>query len=225
MEKELYKLSDVDPLDITDVILKIEKSFDLKFDDNSFKDVKTFGDLCDVILGEIKLTDSESCTTQQAYYKLCGAISKAINLDRRYINPETDLSNLISRANRRKVISVIDNELGFKTGLLRPKGWIIITFILLVIASVIKCFFGWQIGLAGLFLSISGLNIAHVFGKEISVRTVGDWARMISRENYLKVRRHSGTFNRKEVEQIINDLFTDQLTLDPKFLTRNTSFV
>jgi hypothetical protein len=225
MDNELYKLSNVDPLDMNDVILKVESSFDLKFDDNIFKDVKTFGELCDVIQREIKLVDSESCTTQQAYYKLRNAIAKTINLDKHYINPRTDLSELLASEDRRKITAGIDSELGFKTDLLRPREGVIIALVLLFIASLIKCFFGWQVGLAGIFLSIVGLKVANLFGKEISVKTVGDLARKISRENYLKARRNSETVNRKEIEQIINDLFTDGLDLDPKSLTRNTSFV
>jgi acyl carrier protein len=43
------KLNNIDPEDLKDTLLKLEKSFGIKFADHSFKDAKAFGDICDII--------------------------------------------------------------------------------------------------------------------------------------------------------------------------------
>jgi acyl carrier protein len=42
------KLDDYDSEHISDILVKLEKSFSLKFEKDAFYNVKTFGDLCDV---------------------------------------------------------------------------------------------------------------------------------------------------------------------------------
>ena len=40
-----FKLDEIDPEDFGDTLLKLEKSFGVKFAANSMKDAKTFGDI------------------------------------------------------------------------------------------------------------------------------------------------------------------------------------
>ena len=65
-----YELKDIDPEDIEDLLVKIEQSFDIKFEGNELVHAKTFGQLCDHITNKIQLLNSADCTTQQAFYKL-----------------------------------------------------------------------------------------------------------------------------------------------------------
>ena len=44
---DITKLDNYEDEDIFGVVLKIEKSFGLKFEKDTFYSVKTFGDLCD----------------------------------------------------------------------------------------------------------------------------------------------------------------------------------
>jgi hypothetical protein len=47
---DTYELFNVDPDEISDVLVKIQKSFGFQFGDTELKDVKTFGELCDINL-------------------------------------------------------------------------------------------------------------------------------------------------------------------------------
>ena len=85
------KLDNIDPEDFGDTLLKLEKSFGIKFADNSMKDAKTFGDICDIIESQINLTDKDDCTTQQAFYKVRKAIGLTQNFDESNIEPQTKL--------------------------------------------------------------------------------------------------------------------------------------
>src|SRR5687768_1793290 len=96
------KLRDIDPEDFGDTLLKFEKSFGIKFADNSMRDAKTFGDICDIIESQINLTDKDDCTTQQAFYKIRKAIGLTQNFDESIIKPQTKLEDIFPRLNRRQ---------------------------------------------------------------------------------------------------------------------------
>lgn len=70
-----YELNNIDPENIEDLLVKVEKSFNIKFVGNELIALLTFGELCDHIVNKIKLDHSDNCTTQQAFYKLRNAIS------------------------------------------------------------------------------------------------------------------------------------------------------
>ncbi|WP_431199524.1 hypothetical protein ACRQ5D_10295 [Mucilaginibacter sp. P25] len=47
-------LKSVDPEDMDDVLVKIEKSFNISLNDTSVNDVQNFGKLCDVVVEKVK---------------------------------------------------------------------------------------------------------------------------------------------------------------------------
>lgn len=119
-----YELSNIDPDDISDVLLKVEKSFEFKFGGTDLTGIKTFGELCDIITSKIQGENSNDCTTQQAFYKVRNAIVDTLSIDECSITPDTDLQQLFPKQNRRLQIATIDNILGFKTKILQPKHWV-----------------------------------------------------------------------------------------------------
>ena len=50
----ITKLGDYEDEDIFDVVLKLEKSFGLRFEKDAFSKVKTFGDLCYIIMSKVQ---------------------------------------------------------------------------------------------------------------------------------------------------------------------------
>lgn len=221
---EIYKLNNVDPEDISDVLVKIQRSFNIKLDDEGLKDVHTLGNLCDVIIDKINLTNSDSCTTQQAFYKLRSSIANVTGMDKCDIKPQTRLCIIFPKENRLKLISEIENELGFKINLLQPHQWVIGVFSLILAGSLIECFYNWMVGITGLLSSLISLKLAGKFGKEIHLKTVGDLANKISKESYLRSRRNSCTINKNEIEQKVRELFINDPRLEPIVLKRRSSF-
>lgn len=99
------------------------------------------------------------------------------------------------------------------------------TFAILLIASFAGLLFNWQIGLLGLVFSFAGFWFTHKIGNELDLQTVGQVAEKMTRENYLKSRRNPKTFNKKEIEKILTDWFSNDLGLDKSKLTREAKFV
>jgi L-ribulose-5-phosphate 3-epimerase UlaE len=217
------KLDNIDPEDFGDTLLKLEKSFRIKFADNSFKDAKTFGDICDIIESQINLTDKNDCTTQQAFYKVRKAIVLTQNLDERNIKLQTKLEDIFPRSNRRQNLKHFQQALGFSVDILTMKTWLAWTIIAGFILSLIAFFFSWQYAVAGLTFFILFTWAVNKFSTELDISTVGELTEKISREHYSLARRHGGTVNRKEITKTIQDVFIADHLIDRKHLTKDAS--
>ncbi len=219
-----FNLNNVDPDNIDNVLGKIQRSFDIKFEEEDLHNVKTFGNLCDAVVKKVKLKNSDGCTTQHAFYKLRNAINTTIAADKELIKPQTKLSDIFPRDTRLQVIAEIEKEMGFKMNLLKPKGSIVFLFSLILASSVIGLFFFPAISGFGAVIAITGLILAGKFGKEMQVKTLGDLAEKIAREHYLNCRRNASTVNRTEIAEKIKELFTHELYLEPSVVRRNSKF-
>jgi acyl carrier protein len=210
--------------DISELLMKVEKSFDIRFGKTELKHIATFGELCDHIVDKIQLDHFEDCTTQQAFYKLRNVISMKFGVNKKTISTDFQLIDLLPRQNRRLMIIDLERHLGFKLNILRPPHWVMVTFFVLLLLSLIGLFFNWQTGLLGLVFSIGGFWVANKYGNNLEVCTIGEVAKKMVRENYLKSRRNPKTFNKNEIEKILTDWFSDELGLDKNKLTRDAKF-
>ena len=221
---QVFNLNNVDPEDIDDVLVKIERSFNIRLDDTSRKDVKTFGKLCDIVVEKVKQTNNDSCTTQQAFYKIRNAINSTISPPKELIKPQTKLADIFPRDTRLQVIAEIEKEMGFKINLLQPKQGVVGAFIFVLMASLAGFFYQPVMAFIGLIIAFAGLLLAGKFGKELKVKTLGDLAEKVAREHYIKCRRDAATINRAEIAQKIKELFSTTLYLEPSVLTRDAKF-
>ena len=217
------KLDNIDPEDFGDTLLKLEKSFGVKFADNSFKDAKTFGDICDIIESQINLTDKNDCTTQQAFYKIRKAIGLIQTFNERNIEPQTKLEDVFPRSNRRQNVKNFQKALGFSVNILTMKAWLGWTIAIGFILSLITFFFSWQYSVAGLTFFALFTRIVNKFSKELNVSTVRQLTEKISREHYLLARRQSGTVNRNEIVKTIQDVFIADHLIDKEYLTKEAT--
>ena len=118
-----YKVENIDSEDAGDLIVKIEKSFDIKFGDTELMHIKTFGELCDHIINKIQLENSDDCTTQQAFYKLRAATTSLFIIDYEIITTDLPLNKFLPRQKRREKIKDLENYLDVRLNILRPPHW------------------------------------------------------------------------------------------------------
>lgn len=220
-----FELKNIDPDDISGLLTKVEKSFDIKFDDTELMHISTFGQLCDFISNKIQLNNSDDCTSQQAFYKLRETISSSLHIDKKLIRTDSSLTDILPRQSRRISVRKLEGKLGIKLDILRPPHWITTTLVIVLLASVFGLFFNWKIGVSGILASIAGFWFANKIGNELDLQTVGEVAENMTRENYIKSRRDPKTFNKSEIEKILADWFSNDLDLDENKLTREANFV
>lgn len=222
---DITKLDNYEDEDIFDVVFKLEKSFGLKFEKDTFYTVKTFGDLCDIIASKVQGDNSEDCTTQQAFYKVRNAIAATQLIDKNSILPDTKLQDIFPKYERRQKIKELQIELGIPFGILDIKSWLGWTIFIGIVASLITFFFKWQLALSGLLFFIAvGWTANKFFAKEFELKTVRQLTEKLVRENYVDIRRSKGTINRQEILKVIIDTFSNDLDIDKAYLTKNDKF-
>jgi len=220
-----HKVENIDSEDAGDLLVKIEKSFDIKFGDTELMHIKTLGEFCDHVINKIQLDNSDDFTTQQAFYKLRDAITTLFCVDNKAITTEVPLDNFLPRQKRKEQIKDLENYLNVHLNILRPPHWVTNTLLILLLVSIVGLFFKWEYGLLGLGISFSGLWFSNKIGNELDVQTVGQLAEKMTRENYVKSRRNPKTVNKNEIEKLLTEWFIDDLGLDKSKLTREAKFV
>ena len=222
---DITKLDNYEDEDIFDVVVKLEKSFGLKFEKDAFNNVQTFGDLCDVFTNSLQGVNSNDCTTQQAFYKVRNAIATTQLVDAKSLTLDTKLQDVFPRHSRRQKIQELQNELNITFKILDIKSWLGWTIFLGVVASLITFFFKWQFAVTGLLFFIAfGWTAYKFFAKEFELTTVRQLTEKLTTENYVAVRRRKGTINKQEILKLIVDTFSNDLDIDKAYLTRNDKF-
>jgi hypothetical protein len=223
MERDFNNRKSIDAWDNQDLLLKIEKAFNIEFDSENVKDISTIGDLCDQIVNKINLEHADTCTTQHAFYLVRDAIIATARTEKCAVLPHTRLAKIFSKENRQKAITDMEHELGFEINLLQPKQWVIILFSITLLASLFTFYYSWPLAVAGCLASVLGLAVAGKFGKEIRLKTVGDLANKISRESYLKARRNPAV-SRNAIKRKVHELAAGELELKPVMIARRRHF-
>ena len=225
MTDDSIQLRNIDPDDISDVLTKIERSFDLRFSKNDFQNVKTFGDLCDVITNKVQGDNINDCSTQQAFYKIRNAIALTQNLDKIKIMPQTEIDQIFSDNKRRQKVRYFERELGFSVDILEIKEWQKLVIFSGICLSITTFFFKWQYALAGLVIFTSfGWIMTTFFATELNKQTIGQLSERLTKERYSKVRRNMPTVNKSEVGGLVKSLFMEHLDLAESALTRQATF-
>lgn len=218
------KLDEYESEDIFNIVVKLEKSFAIKFDKDAFLNVKTFGDLCDVIESYIKYDNKEDCTKQQAFYKIREAISETQLIDKKLINLDTKLVDLFPRKNRRIQVKLFQRQLGVNLKFLTYPDWLLLTLIIGVLASFIAFFFDWKIAVSGIIFFAIALNVADKLGKYLAVETIKELTEKAAAEHYIDMRSSKMTVNRNEILDTIKEAFINGLDIEKEQLTRDAKF-
>ena len=219
-----FKLENIDIEDIEDLLGEVEKSFNIKFVGNELIGVKNFGELSDHIINKIQLENSDDCTSQQAFYKLRNVISKELEIDQKEITRQRKLEELFPKKVRRSNLKKLEQKLDFKLKILTSPGWVILPLTAIFFLSFICFFFSWKIAVSGIAFSIIGFYIADLTANEIELENIGELVEKMTRENYLQSRRNQEKFNKREIEKILTDWFSNRLGLEKTELTRDAKF-
>jgi uncharacterized membrane protein len=207
--------------DIEEILLKIEKSFKIKFHTEELKNAKTFGDFNTIILSKINMENIDDCTSQQAFYKLKTAILTGKKIA---IQPDTQLADIFPRTTRKQDIKALEAQLEMKLDILTPKTLIIRLLTLLVIISIIGLFIRPNLGVTGIIFSIISFELAYKLGIEFPINSVGELSNKMVKTHYNQSRRNPLTANLGEINTQIAAIFEERLGLDTNELSSNTTF-
>jgi len=216
------KLDVYDIENIEDCISEIEKMYNFKFVDKELENVKTFEEFCDLIIEKINLTNVESCTSQQAFYKLRNSLVVTTLIEKENLKIETELKKIFPRKNRKALIEKVENELKIKFDIIKAPDFITISLLIIGIASFISLLFVWKIALIGISISVFGFYLCKWFGNELKVKTVKELVEKIISENYLALRSEKNTINKTELKKVITNWIAENSFIEKEKLVNAT---
>ena len=203
------KLDNFEIENIEDCISDIEKMYKFKFENKELETIRNFEEFCDLIIEKLNLKNDESCTSQQAFYKIRKSLEKTKISEKEKLNPQTELKKLFPRRNRKTLIEKIENEMDIKFDIIKAPDFVTIPLLSIGIISFILLFFYWKIAIIGISISIFGFYCCKWFGNELKVKTVKDLVEKITEENYLEVRTNKSTINRIELKSILTNWISE----------------
>lgn len=219
-----YKL---DPYEIEEIeycIPQIEQMYQFKFDDGELESVKNFEEFCDLIIEKVNLENVETCTSQQAFYKLRDSLIKTKLIEKENFRVDTELKTIFPRKDRKKLVALVENEIKLKFNIIKAPDFITISLLVLGIISFILLFFYFIIGFLGIATSIFGFYLCKWFGNELELKTVKELVEKITTENYLAVRTDKNTINKSELKKILTDLVSENSGIEKEKL-KTASFI
>ena len=100
MKKEREILTDGDSLDFEDIVISIEKSLNIHFEQNDFEKVRTYADFETVVFSKLNGSETNDCSSQQAFYKLRKLLVENFNVEFEKIKPQTSLEKIFPSKKR-----------------------------------------------------------------------------------------------------------------------------
>ncbi|WP_421877354.1 acyl carrier protein [Marinoscillum sp.] len=194
------ELHQIDSEDIEDIIIRLEESFGTTFPNDAFKDVQTFGELITAIENNLTAEHSESCTSQQAFYRIRRALEQ-MDLEHE-IKPSLQLASIFPKNNRRSTVRKFIEYLEIDIKLLEPHGFVLAANLVGLLIGIILLFTNTFIGLATTALAIISLRLITKYGTQLRVKNIRELSELLMNEKYRKT-RSTPTINRNEIWNIV----------------------
>lgn len=233
-------------LDLVELVMEVEKTFGIRFDDEDYPCMQTVGDMHDVIVrkgrrplpkGDTASRGNPPCLTLIAFVRLRQALTHRFALSRNTIRPETRLDGIIPRRSRGSWWSGLEEGLALKLPRLERPPWLRtmfgIAWLPLGVFLFVFCALAWDTGPALLVFPTLGAAyflawrvtqpLATYLGPELC--TVGGLSRRIASLNYPALAAQDPVVQRDDVMATLIEIISKQLMIPRNEITREKSFI
>jgi len=190
--------------------------------------IETIGQFIDYIFSKLtskKYSNKEECSSQYIFYNLREIISENRIFSREKLSTKTKLDIIFPIIKRKKQILLLEQKIGFKINALTTPLFYNLLLMLTIIVTILSIFinifsstFMWSSFLFSSVLICLSNPLTIVFKD----KTIGELTKRIERENYIDSQKNKNTYNKKEVEKNITDLFIDYFDLQKSNINRET---
>lgn len=224
-------------LDSIELVMEIEKAFDISIPDQEAEKIRTVGDLHNTVWSHLTERHSSRCNSQILFYKLRKNLADNFGIEKQSFKTDTLLNTVFPQNDRRNRYTDFENALNLKLpGLTLTKPWrnflntIGLITILggLIYALLLAEFFnysGWVylVPFAGIFITqifSEFLNPKRIVIEPDSVRSFTEKTLALNFSSITK----GGGVNRKEVENVVNQIIVDKIGVDWDEISPEKSF-
>ena len=224
-------------LDSIELVMEIEKAFDIRIPDEEAEKILTVGDMYNSVWNHLESRHSNQCNSQILFYRLRKYFTDTYQLPKQLFNPDKPINDIFPSENRREQYMVMQNNMNLQLPrLVLTRRWVVflnwIGFISilggLLVAIILKNFFDYSIWI--FIIPVAGIIITLIVSEFLNPkRTIirPSLVRHFTSEmlsiNYSTITKGSGT-NRKEVETVINHIIVDKIGVDLEEISPEKSF-
>jgi len=212
-------------LDAVELILSIEERFGIEVSDEEAANILAVGQMQNLILSKLNISDEETCLTQQAFHLIRKTAMTAFGVSRKALKPDTLLDSFMPRETRKEDWLRLQSGLGVfqMPDLARPTSVVTVVTLLVLLILVSTSWYGALKGpfgpwfVTGVVVAVGvgwvGAKFTQRFKTEFreGYSRVRDLARyVVARHPELLRRPRSKTWTLEEVKCLLREVIVEQ---------------
>jgi acyl carrier protein len=214
-------------LDSVELVMEVEKTFNIRIPDAEAEKIYTVGDFYEVVWRHLKGRHSNKCNSQILFYNLRSKLAKRAGVPLKNVTPDSSPGSFFSGATARYAYKQLEQEMQLTfpdLKLQRPwselwswsatlliLGSLIIELVLINIWDYNSWILLWSIA-AGLV--VAGISkLIEPLRTEVPSETLRGFTMKVLTLNYKELTKSTG-ISRKEMEAVMNQIIVDKIGVD-----------
>jgi len=214
-------------LDSIELLMEVEKAFDIRIPDSEAEKIRTVGDFHNTVWHHLTERHSSRCNSQILFYKLRKNFADSFGIEKKTFKKDTILNNNVPQNDRRNNYLDLGNTLNLKLPeLVLTKPWknflntiglitILGGFLYALFLAEFSNYSRWVY-----LMPFAGIFITQIFSELLNPKRIiiePDSVRSFTEKtlalNFSSITKGGGV-NRKDVENVINEIIVDKIGVD-----------
>ncbi len=214
-------------LDAVEIVLQVEEAFSISITDAEASQVRTVGDMHDLVMKKIPQVDREQCLTAKAFYCLRRGLMQMTGRMRGDVRPDTSVDDILPPGRRRRSWPRLAEMTGLKMPALHRPPWIVAAVAVAVTATFGAVCFArapWAMVPGLPLLVLAAVVVTRPFATVApGCATVGDLARAFLARNF-RAFSESGGASANEIWDSLQRIIAEELGVRQSDVTRQARF-
>ncbi len=125
-------------MDGVELLMAVEEHFGISIRDDEVAEIRTVGELVAIVDGRLKAAQTSVCSLLPAFLRLRTAARAVVNNNQLHIRPSMRLVDVLTSSQRRRLWTVIRDDLSLRASALRLPSWLrrLVATVILVVMPV-----------------------------------------------------------------------------------------
>lgn len=230
-------------LDIVELVIEIEETFQIRIEDDQAARLRTVGDLYDYILTRLPNREMRTCLGAVAFYRVRRALIEELGVERRAVGPRGSTAEIVPRARRRDTWHRLNTHFRWRFPPLRRPHWLVALLTSIILVGYLSTIVGlrlmdstwrqplWSAPAAALapwlLMSWLAARSTRPWARELprGCATIGELSSCLLTLNLGAICRARDETDRDAVWSVLQSVIVEQLGVKPELVTRQARFV
>jgi acyl carrier protein len=227
-------------LDAVELVMEVEDAFDVQISDERAVEIRTVGDLYNVILESKRgnVAPRDICLSAATFFMVRRGLSAEFDVDPKSVRPRTSVDATLPEIGRRSHWTALRHRLNLKLpSLVRPRWLVISLTTVVIVASILGGLFAFQVWgtNVGAIVGLASLLVCGVLAAQLTEpfarypgQTFADFrglSHVVLARNYATLSRKFDSWNPTDVWDALRIIIVEQLGVKPELVTKDALFV